>query len=226
MKQQNAGFPVRRRSGEGAIVKTLALFLLLAAPVFGAAPELLPIATARSRMETTVTVIGLVTVRPAVFMSFSGDAGFAIQDQTGGIWVNVQQAPKLREGQKVRVTGRVNQSNGKVQITPTSASDVVALPGTDLHVATGQVKTPVMGFIISVEGTIESLEPDPPDGWKLYVNDGTGRIDVYIATSSGINVNAPYLKPGRRVRATGFASVYGDKFEVDVRRQRDLKALR
>ena len=207
-------------------MRKLVLVFLLALPLFAAGPEFIPIATARTMTNQNVTVIGLVTVRPGTFMSFTQDAGFAIQDQTGGVWVSVDQAPKLREGQKVRVSGQVVLSNGKVQIVPRAASDVVALPGHELTVATGSVKAPVMGFIITVEGTIQSIENDPPDGWKVWLDDGSGKIDVYIASSSGINVNAPYLKPGRRIRATGFASVYGEKYEVDVRTQRDLKPVR
>lgn len=199
-----------------------AVLLFLATSAFGA--DLLPIAKARMQaVGTEVTVIGLVTVTPGSFTSSTSDAGFAIQDQTGGIWIAAKELTKLRRDQKVRVTGTLGESNAKLQIVP---AKIEPLSGRDLRVATGQVGAPILGFIISIEGTItdRGVVDDLPYGYKLFVDDGSGAAQVYISASTGIDPK--FLKAGRRVRVTGFASRYDAAFEVEVRSRRDLQPLR
>jgi hypothetical protein len=83
--------------------------------------------------------MGLVTVPSGDFRSSSEDEGFAIQDQTAGIWISVKKNLKFKVGQKVLVSGTLGQSFGKLQIVPNNLADVEALPGVKLRVATGQV---------------------------------------------------------------------------------------
>ena len=105
-----------------------------------AGPNYIPIVTARVQAQgTTVAVMGLVTVPSGDFRSSSGDEGFAIQDQTAGIWISVKKNLKFKVGQKVLVSGTLGQSFGKLQIVPNSLADVEALPGVKLRVATGEV---------------------------------------------------------------------------------------
>ena len=142
--------------------------LMLAAPP---APQFTPIAAARQQSQgATVTVIGLVTVPSGDFKSSSGDEGFAIQDQTAGIWVSVPKNLHLRLGQKVQVSGTLGTSYGKLQL---ASATVTPLAGTRLRVATGQVGTATLGYIVTIEGTITSagVTKDLPYGWKLWIDD-------------------------------------------------------
>ncbi len=205
-----------------AAAVVLLFFAFFASSAFGA--DCVPIATARTMAAgSEVTVIGLVTVLPGSFTSSTSDAGFAIQDQTGGIWIAAKTSMKLRRDQKVQVTGTLAESNAKLQIVPTK---IEPLPGRDLRVATGMVAAPILGFIITIEGTISArgVVDDLPYGYKFFVDDGSGAAQVYISAST--DIDPKLLKAGRRVRVTGFASRYDATFEVEARSPRDIQLLR
>lgn len=200
-------------------------FLLAAPP----APAYIPIAAARQQGQgATVTVVGLVTVPSGDFKSSSDDEGFAVQDQTAGIWVSVAKNLHLHLGQKVQVSGTLGTSAGKLQI---QSATVKPLAGTVLRVATGQVGAATLGDIITIEGTITSagVTKDLPYGWKLWVDDGSGAAQVYLNRTTDIDPHAPYLKAGKRLRVTGFGNQYTagsiNTYEVDPRSKRDLTPL-
>lgn len=188
-------------------------------------PVNIPIAEARQQAQGTVTVEGLVTVPSGDFRSSSEDNGFALQDQTGGIWVSLEKNLNLRLGQRVQVTGTLGQSQQKLQIA-TDPANVKVLPGKELRVATGHVGAATLGFLITVEGALtQPVEKDDQYGYKVFIDDGTGQAQVYINATTDINPNAPYLKPGRTIRVTGFGNQYGTTYEVDPRSKRDIRPV-
>ena len=212
------------------LTRGLVLALVVITPLCAAAagPNYIPIAAARTQAQgTSVAVMGLVTVLSGNFRSSSEDEGFAIQDQTAGIWISVKKDLRFEIGQRVLITGTVGQSVGKLQIVPNSPADVEALPGVRLRVATGQVGVATLGYLISVEGTItqDGVVADLPYGYKVFLNDGSGIAQVYLNASTNINPRAPYLKPGRQLRVTGFGSQYNTTYEIEPRDRRDLEPV-
>ena len=206
------------------------VFAWIVAPICAAAagPNYIPIVSARVQPQgTTVAVMGLVTVPSGNFQSSSGDEGFAIQDQTAGIWISVKQNLKLKVGQRVLVSGTLGESFGKLQIVPHDVADVAALPGGKLRVATGQVGKATLGYLISVEGTItqDGVASDLPYGYKLFLDDGSGVVQVFLSESTKIDPRALNLKPGRQLRVTGFGSQYNTTYEVEPRDRRDLEPI-
>jgi len=199
------------------MMRAAAAILVLVFATATLAEDAVPIAEARKeRAGAVVTVIGLVTIAPGSFQSSTNDLGFALQDQTGGIWISVQEPLSLRLDQKVRVTGVLGEANKKLQLVPKSASDIVALQGRDLTVATGHVNEHILGFLVTIEGivTSEGLVADAPYGNKFFLDDGSGRAQVFLSS----NIDPPRsLRAGQRVRVTGFASRYEDAFEVEAR---------
>lgn len=191
---------------------------------FAVALHLTPIAAARLEAPgTSVTILGLVTVPSGLFASSSGDQGFALRDQTGGIWVSVAKNPRLRIGQRVQVSGEIGTKTGKVQLAATA---VTPLAGTRLRVQTGEVGPDTLGAIVTIEGAItKEAEDDLPYGYKLWVDDGSGEVQVYISKTTGIDPRAPHLRRGKRVRVTGFSSQYETTYEIEPRGARDLAAL-
>ena len=171
--------------------------------------------------------MGLVTVPSGDFRSSSGDEGFAIQDQTAGIWISVRQNLKFRAGQRVLVSGTLGESHGKIQIVPNDLADLQALPGAKLRVATGQVGRSTLGYLISIEGTItqDGVVEDLPYGYKVFVNDGSGTVQVFLSESTKIDPRALDLKPGRQWRVTGFGSQYDTTYEIEPRNLRDLTPI-
>lgn len=209
-----------------ARLAVLFLASTLAAPAW-AAPAWIPIAQARQQSAGTVVVVeGLVTVPSGDFRSSSEDEGFAVQDQTSGIWVSVRRDLGLRLGQRVRVRGPLGQSAGKLQIAA-DAAGVERLPGRDLRVATGQVGTATLGFLIAVEGTVtQPPAKDLPYGYKLLLDDGSGPVQIYLNRSTDIDPHSPDLRAGRRLRVTGFGNQYDATYEVDPRSRQDIRPLR
>lgn len=213
-----------RSRGAGVV---LFIFLTTAGSLAEAAPAFVPIAAARQQAQgTSVTVEGLVTVPSGDFRSSSSDQGFAVQDQTGGIWVSLDKNPGLRLGQRVRVTGTLGESEEKLQIVTTPA-DIRRLPGQELRVATGQVGPATLGFLVTVEGTVtQAVEKDLPYGYKVFIDDGSGPAQIYLNASTDIDPLAPLFKPGRKIRVTGFGNQYGTAYEVDPRSRRDIRPVR
>jgi DNA/RNA endonuclease YhcR with UshA esterase domain len=202
-----------------------ALTLLLALPLHAAAPESMPIAAARMQPQgTTVTVLGLVTVPSARFRS-SADQGFAVQDQTGGIWISTQEDLGLAADRLVQVRGILGTSNGKLQIVPSSSADVRQLPGRELCIATGRVGAATAGFIITIEGTIDEIKADLPYGYKVFIDDGSGSVQVFLSASADFESKVRSLKAGQTIRVTGFSSQYDATFEVEPASPRDIRVI-
>ena len=185
----------------------------------------IPIAAARAQAQgSTVTVLGRVTVPSGRFSSSSADEGFAIQDQSGGIWVSVKKNLHLHDGERVLVSGTVGAGAGKLQI----ASDAEHVQRTTraLRVATGQVGAATAGDLIAVEGTVtQAPQKDAQYGWKMLLDDGSGPVLVYLNASTDIDPHAASLKKGRRLRVTGFGNQYDTHYEVDPRERGDLHPL-
>lgn len=218
---------MRMRSRLAGVALLVVLAEMAVGSLAGAAPAFVPIATARQQAQgASVTVEGLVTVPSGDFRSSSSDEGFAVQDQTGGIWVSLNKNLHLRLGQRVRVSGTLGESEEKLQIVADPA-DVQRLPGRELRVATGQVGAATLGFLITVEGTVtQPVEDDLPYGYKVFIDDGSGPAQIYLNASTNIDSRAPWFKPGRKIRVTGFGNQYGATYEVDPRSRRDVRAVR
>jgi hypothetical protein len=176
-------------------------------------------------LGTVVTVEGSVTVPSGAFSSSSFDEGFAIQDHTGGIYVSVATDLGLTVRQRVLVTGQLVDSFGLLTLVPADTSDVeVRGHGPrvrPLWVRTGSVGAANQGLIVRVVGVItQPVLPDPPFGNKVFVDDGSGPIRIFVNTSTGIDVSG--LAPGQLLSVTGFSDEFNDP-EIDPRFQTDLR---
>jgi uncharacterized protein YdeI (BOF family) len=174
-----------------------------------------------------VTLEGTVTVPAGTFKLSISDEGFALEDASGGIYVSMSVNLGLRVGQRVRVTGRLAESNKLLTLSPTETVAVLGV-GTKvqpLAVSTGEVGEMTEGRLLKVAGAItKPVVNDPPYGFRLFINDGTGELQIYVSASTGIDVSG--LRPGRRVSVTGFGGQYKDHYEVDPRFPADITVLR
>jgi hypothetical protein len=188
-----------------------------------------PISIAAARhlpLGTVVTVEGSVTVPSGTFASSFFDEGFAIQDPTAGIYVSTADNLGLRFRQEARVTGTLADSGGLLVIIPTSDSDVT-VRGRGAFVLprfsrTGAIGEGTEGLIVVVAGRITRLEDDAPFGQKVFVNDGSGEIRVFVNT--GANIDVSHLHVGQPVVVTGFSGQFID-YEIDPRFPTDLLAF-
>jgi hypothetical protein len=208
------------------VVAGLLAASLAAAPALAAHPHSIDIAAARALpLGTVVTVEGTVTVPSGAFSSSSFDEGFAIQDHTGGIYVSVPDDLGLEVRERARVTGQLVDSFGLLTLVPAADSDVDLLHGhgPTVHpqwVATGSVGEANQGRLVRVVGTItQPVEPDPPFGNKVFVDDGSGPIRVFVNSSTPIDVSG--LAQGQVVSVVGFSSEFEDP-EIDPRFPSDI----
>lgn len=194
------------------------------------APEnrIISIAEARSLpLGTIVTIFGSATVPSAAFSSSTFDQGFAIQDQTGGIYVSTSDLG-IEVRQQVRVTGTLADTVLPGLLVLVNVTEVKVQPSgpkiLPLAVATGDVSEATEGKIVRITGTItQPIVNDLPFGFIIFVDDGSGEVNVFVCASTGIDVSG--LSPGQTIEVTGFSGQFADHFEVDPRTQADIRVV-
>lgn len=195
----------------------------------GASPA--TIAAARNLpADSKVMVEGYVTVAPGTCSSATSEQGFAIQDASAGIYVSLATKIDLPIGTRVRVAGTLEQANKQTQIKSDPAS-VMRLggkrtfPPKDLK--TGDVKEPVEGLLVQVSGRItKAIGDDRPYGYKVFIDDGSGEIQVFVHIVSGSPVvDVSTLAMGNNIKVTGLTGQYNDTYEVIPREKGDLVKL-
>ncbi|WP_163869320.1 DNA-binding protein [Myxococcus eversor] len=187
-----------------------------------------PIAEARAQATgTQATIEGYVSVQPGAFASALGDEGFALQDATSGVYVKMEQKQSFNLGSRVRVTGTLDEQN-KLRILKANPEDVELLSGSQTvsakTVTTGAVNESVEGQIIKVTGDVtQTFQDDSPYGYKLYVNDGSGEVQVFVHVSAGFDASGlQALKLGDTLTVVGLAAQYETTYEVAPRSPGDL----
>jgi DNA/RNA endonuclease YhcR with UshA esterase domain len=212
--------------------------LLLCAPLTGCPAEdpdgmldaRIDIADARAlEVDEEATIEGYVTVAPGTFNSAIGDQGFAIQDETGGIYVSIPDALDFEIGEHVRVSGRLAQV---AQFTTLIADtdDVEVQTGDTLDVeplvvATGEVGETNEGELVEVTGMVtQMVMDDSPYGFKVYVDDGSGEIQVFVHIVGGVPViDLALLSIGEMITTVGLSAQYEATYEVTPRMTDDLQ---
>ena len=188
--------------------------------------KLISIAGARKLpLATVVTVEGSVTVPSGAFKSSISDEGFAIQDHSAGIYISTTENYGFRVGQRVRVRGKLVENNSMLGVRAAGAESIEARGnGRKLKpkaVSTGKVGEATEGRLVKVTGTItRPLGDDAPYGFRLFINDGTGEVQVFISASTGINPRGWQM--GQRVSVIGLGAQYKDHYEINPRFTSDI----
>ncbi len=169
-----------------------------------------------------VSVTGTVTVQSGAFAS-SLSAGFAIQDRTAGIYV-LDQGHSFELGDRVRLTGRRSTEFSQLNIRLES---VERLPGSGTveprPVRTGQLGEAEEGLLIRAEGRIDRVEDDAPYGYKIFIDDGSGELQVFIDASTELIEDVTRWQPAEMIVVIGFAGRYRDIREIMPRVASDLE---
>lgn len=202
-----------------------------AAPIDAAPIDATPastIAEARAQADgTTATVEGYVTVAPGTFNSATGEQGFAIQDDSAGVYVKMTDELDLALDTHVRVTGTLGEL-AQLRVIDAATTGVVMLPGTQavaaVAVATGDVDEDVEGQLVKVAGELtRDVQEDPPYGLKVFIDDGSGEIQVFVHLVDGVEVvDTGELEAGTAIEVVGLAAQYETTYEVAPRQASDL----
>ncbi|WP_394850122.1 hypothetical protein LZC95_22025 [Pendulispora brunnea] len=214
-----------------AVVASLALLapLATAAPARTSVVEeagAISIAKARTLpLGSKVTVHGSVSTPSGAFESSFGDKGFGLQDASAGIYVSFATNVNTAPNDVARVTGILADHSGLLVIVPSTTDDVkIRCDGPKIHaerVRTADVGESSEGRIVRVAGTItDGPIDDAPYGFKFSVNDGSGKVVIFVNVQTGIAMSSLHL--GQSVRITGFSSQYADHYEIDPRSPDDI----
>jgi uncharacterized protein YdeI (BOF family) len=197
-----------------------------------AVPLHLPIEQARQQPDGTAVIIeGIITVPSGRFASSNLDQGFALQDDSGGIYISTDQQTGLEMGEEVEVRGILaDDGHGQriVQLDTWEQRDrspqLIAPQGVSVKVAATQLD----GTIVTVRGTVSrSRVPDGAYGDRLWLQDATGEIQIYIPKSTHIEPQfLTALQPGQSLEVTGFSSQFDGQDEVMPRQDDDIRVGR
>lgn len=222
------------KSSTKRMFTALAGVCLLIAPVTsaGAKPACneLSIEDARAMpVGTEVTLDGTVSTPSGAFSSSFFDVGFGLEDREAGIYVSVQTDPHLVPGDRVRVTGVLADSFGLLVLIPDAITDVTRLghahPPNAQPEKTGSIGESSEGLLVAVKGRVtQAPTSDLPYGYKFTVDDGSGALQIFVNTPTGIDLGP--LSVGKKVKVTGFSSQFDDHYEIDPRSQDDIVVLR
>jgi len=201
-------------------------FLVLLLLQRAEAAKTLDIADARALpVGTTVTIKGTVTVPSGAFASSFFDQGFAVQDKSGGLYVSLQTNIGVEIRDQVEVTGVVQVSFGLLVLVPTDP-EAIKLKGHGRRVQptvvrTGTVGESTEGLLVGVDGVItEGPINDLPFGYKFFMDDGSGAVQIFVNLETGIDVSE--LGVGQHVRVIGFSSQFDTHYEIDPRQPSDI----
>lgn len=219
-------------------VIVLTLYFSLSGSLVSAGPHwagpritnaVISIADARNQpLGTIVTVEGSVTVPSGAFTASTFDQGFAIQDETAGIYVSTSENPNLNFNRRVRVTGVLADDGfGLLILRPASLADVEKVGGASLikpeSVSTGDIGEETEGSLVKVTGTVTLVRNDLPFGFAVFIDDGSGETQVFIPASTGINpFKIPFIVPGARITVVGFGGQFLSQYEVLPRHRGDI----
>lgn len=177
--------------------------------------------------DAEATVEGFVTVAPGTFSSATSEQGFAIQDDSGGVYVSTMTKLDFGLDAKVRVKGKLGDI-AKLATINSASADVSVQSGTKsvtpADVKTGDVNESVEGTLIHVTGKVtQTFMDDSPYGYKLYIDDGSGEVQVFVHITTGIDsASLMSLAIDDSVSITGFTSQYEATYEVCPRSAADM----
>ena len=184
------------------------------------------IAAARALpLGSRVTIEGTASTPSGAFASSFFDVGFGMQDDRAGIYVSLQTDLHVVPGDRVRVTGVLADSFGLLVLLPDAPGDVDRRghdrPPEARRVATGTVGERTEGLLVSVRAAItRAAVADDGFGFKLFVDDGSGELQIFVNLETGIDVSA--LAVGQTVKITGFSSQFDVDYEIDPRFPADV----
>ena len=182
-----------------------------------------PAEARRQPLGSVVTVRGYVMVAPGAFESFRSDPGFVLGDARAGLYVVTPQRERLVPADAVEAEGTLAEDHGLLILRATA---VRWRPGRRKiparSVPLRSVGEATEGLLLRVEGRLDrAAQPDPPYGYKIFVRDHQGQ-ELQVFLPAQLDPATLSLKPGARLRVTGWCAQYDATYEVVPRNARDV----
>lgn len=189
--------------------------------------EVIAIGEARNLpLGTEVTLMGRVTVASGSFAS-STPYGYAIENNEAGIYIMDSTATakaKYQMGQWVQVTGKLERVYGILMVREQQSEKQMPqiLPMPIELISTVGISEETAGKIVQAKGAVDSVTNDLPYGYKIYMNDGSGQLLVFVNTSTGLLGDSTQWQAADSLLITGFSSQYEDLHELCPRTATDI----
>lgn len=189
--------------------------------------ELVTIADARALpAESRVSVLGSVIAHPCELDTYGRE--MTLSDGNAGIDVYMEFPNQLSclipRGEQMVVSGVLRDHLGMVTLYPDSNDDVTrhyAAPRSIVpkSVHTGDVDESVESMLVTIQGSVSNGK----NGDTLWVNDGTGAVEVYADDDSHAFLGD--IPRGSVVRMTGIGYQYNTKYYIRLRAPEDVIVL-
>jgi DNA/RNA endonuclease YhcR with UshA esterase domain len=185
------------------------------------AAEIRPIASITADDVDRTLTVELAGIAAVDYLSKG--VKYTLTDASGSIalliWQDVLEevAPRhdLLPGSQVRVTGRIDQYQGELEIVPRGGDDVTVVdrggrPPVEER-AVADIAAPDEGRVFTVQGALSRIEGR---GWlRLWLHDGTGEMLVFCPERL-VPYLPPGLGPGTPLRVTGEVEIYQGSLEL------------
>ncbi len=193
-----------------------------------------PIATARTLQDSEITVEGVATMYTGGLYAGGGNTKFYLQDETGGIQVQVFGGDgqlTVQIGDHVRVRGIIGNYRGAIQIVPTRVEDVEVLPTP--YEAARITPAPVAiaayddegleGLLLQAEGEVVRVQENRYNYEIDLADEDKNVLTAYIDKMTGIRVDT--VEIGQRLRITGVLEERDGQRKLYPRIQEDLQEV-
>jgi hypothetical protein len=176
---------------------------------------------------------GWVTVPSGQFASAMLDQGFALQDESGGLYISTQEATDFAVGEQIRVVGTVGDDGHGQRILqlhewqrlPQTTEAIPGMPAVPSGLMSVAAAQDLGGQLVTVQGRVSRpLVTDAPYGDRLWLADNSGEVQIYMPRSTDIRPEKlSFLEPGQPLQVTGLISQYDGNHEVIPRFTQDLQ---
>ncbi len=79
---------------------------------------------------------------------------------------------------------------------------------------TGDIGEATEGLLVKVHGAVTRIVGDLPYGYKVYIDDGSGETQIFMAASTAINpYRMPFVEVGEEIEVVGLSSQFLAEYE-------------
>ncbi len=147
-----------------------------------------------------IKIFGTVAVEPGVLASqyfyITGSPGLQIYNY-------YKDFPDLKTGDVIEVSGEISKVNGEKRLKTKEAGDIVVLyiedPPQPQNFLAEELELVDYGELVLVSGQVVEKQ-----GPYIYLDDGTGEIEIYIKPSTGIGIS--FVEEGDNLSVSGLVS--------------------
>lgn len=181
-----------------------------------------------SDVGSEAVITGVVIVESGLYDGFL-TKGFAVSEDSGGLYIVTDEVASVSRGNSVTVTGKVEDLHSMKVLHAKSIEVGANKKGHEsnpISLSPNQFDEFYVGKVATVEAQVIALKPDLPYGWRLELTDragGSARVEAVIASTSKIDPRGDSrFRKGANVTVTGFMVLFKNKVYILPRDGNDL----